>query len=216
MQKSIVRAKEGHTHTQTRIRACKQRSQCKWLGREWVTVCAKEWKRVRGGGWCGVCTHYSHNSRQAGSVGKCACSVKCFSKLLKIASKRNNNNVKVICAIVLCIVICPHTLNHTHTQTHTEKCYALPVAAAAVVIFVVFVVHGGMRAVSSSQKIIHMSPIAIPPPPFTTPLPATSPPHLPLPTRGARALSLSLPLFTSHYLSLQHTSQLWLMLCERN
>lgn len=155
---------------------------------------------MRGGGWCGVCTHYSHNSRQAGSVGKCACSVKCFSKLLKIASKRNNNNVKVICAIVLCIVICPHTLNHTHTQTHTDKCYALPVAAAAVVIFVVFVVHGGMRAVSSSQKIIHMSPIAIPPPRSPR---RCQPLHHPIchSPRGARALcrslSLSSPLITS-------------------
>lgn len=148
--------------------------------------------------------------------------------------------MKVICAVVLCIVICPHTHTHidTYARRHTDKCYALPVAAAAVVVIsVVFVVHGGMRAVSSSQKIIHMSPIAVP-------LPSCAllhtiqharrrrqPLHHPIchSPRGARALYrssvLSLSLSVSHsptlYLccfALPHlfTSQLWLMLCERN
>lgn len=123
MQKSIVRAKEGHKYTHTNVHASSAVSASGWAESEWVSMCARErqWEGVAG--WCGVCTHYSHNSRQAGrqagSVGKCACSVKCFSKLLKIASKRNNNNVKVICDIVLCIVICPHT--DTHTLTHTRR-----------------------------------------------------------------------------------------------
>lgn len=138
----VNRACQRGTQIHTHKRACKQRSQCKWLGREWVSMCARErqWEGVAG--WCGVCTHYSHNSRQAGrgSVGKCACSVKCFSKLLKIASKRNNNNVKVICDIVLCIVICPHTDTRTlaHTRRHTLTSVTLCQLLLLLLLFLLF------------------------------------------------------------------------------
>lgn len=116
---SCVPKRDTNTHTQT----CMQAAQSVQVVGQRVSECVCKRETVRGGGWLVWCLHsllpQQHAGWQAGSVGKCACSVKCFSKLLKIASKRNNNNVKVICDIVLCIVICPHT--DTHTLTHTRR-----------------------------------------------------------------------------------------------
>lgn len=113
------------THAYVYVHASSAVSASGWAESEWVCVQEREreWEGVAGVVF--ALTTPTTAGRQAGSVGKCACSVKCFSKLLKIASKRNNNNVKVICAIVLCIVICPHTHIRRHTLTSVTLCQLL-------------------------------------------------------------------------------------------
>lgn len=101
--------------------------------------------------------------------------------------------MKVICDYLLLLA------EHIHTLDTVLRFASL--LFSTYIYFVVFVVHGGMRAVSSSQKIIHTSPIC-PPPSIVPPLHTHTSPTLP----PLRQRHFATPFATPHtFSSLSHT-----------